>query len=119
MVSFIITNLARPAEQAVVSYSQSVTADQHINEVKHAIRWARFSTFRASPYREFSRNAAHQQRHAPAYNIGNFLVTLALPDALRHWRLTMPGDRLSKIVHHGRYVDFPMAGGRNSSRYVR
>jgi hypothetical protein len=109
MVSFSITNLARPAEQAVVSYSQCVTADQHIKEVKHAIRWARFSIFRASPYREFSHNAAHLQRHAPAYNIGNLLVTLALPDALRLWRLTIPRDRLSKIVHHRRYVGFPMA----------
>ena len=53
------------------------------------------------------------QLHALAYNLGNFLRTLALPDAVRHWSLTTLRDRLikigGKIVRHGRYVTFQMA----------
>jgi hypothetical protein len=48
-----------------------------------------------------------------AYNLANFLRTLALPDALEHWLLTTLRDRLikigGKIVRHGRYVTFQMA----------
>jgi hypothetical protein len=48
-----------------------------------------------------------------AYNLGNFLRTLALPDAVRHWSMTTLRDRLikiaGKIVRHGRYVTFQMA----------
>ena len=53
------------------------------------------------------------QLHALAYNLGNFLRTLALPDAVSHWSLTTLRDRLiktgGKIVRHGRYVTFQMA----------
>ena len=53
------------------------------------------------------------QLHALAYNLGNFLRTFALPDAVRHWSLTTLRDRLikigGKIVRHGRYVTFQMA----------
>ncbi len=53
------------------------------------------------------------QLHALAYNLGNFLRTLALPEAVEHWSLTTLRDRLikigGKIVRHGRYVTFQMA----------
>lgn len=48
-----------------------------------------------------------------AYNLDNFLRTLALPDTVRHWSLTTLRDRLvkigAKIVRHGRYVTFQIA----------
>ena len=63
--------------------------------------------------RRFAQNAVRLQFHAIAYNVGTFLRTLALPDAVRHWSRTMLRDRLvkvgGKIVRHGRYVTFQMA----------
>ena len=74
---------------------------------KHAIRWTRLSC------RKFARNAVRLQFHALAYNLGNFLRTLALPDAVQQWSMTTLRDRLikigGKIVRHGRYVTFQMA----------
>jgi hypothetical protein len=106
-VGFIVTNLARPAERVVVFYNQRGTAEQHIKEGKNAIRWTRLSC------RKFAHNAARLQLHALAYNLGNFLRTLALPEAVEHWSLTSLRDKLikigGKIVRHGRYVTFQMA----------
>ncbi len=52
-------------------------------------------------------------RHALAYNLGNFMRTLALPEAVKHWSLTSLREKLVKIgariVTHGRYVTFQMA----------
>ena len=80
---------------------------QHFKEGKNAIRWTRLSC------RKFTHNAVRLQLHALAYNIGNFLPTLALPDAVQHWSLTTLRHRLikigGKIVCHGRYVTFQMA----------
>ena len=74
---------------------------------KHAIRWTRLSC------RKFAHNAVRLQFHALAYNLGNFLRTLALPDAVQQWSMTTLRDRLikigGKIVRHGRYVTFQMA----------
>ena len=51
--------------------------------------------------------------HALAYNLGNFMRTLALPDAVEQWSLTSLREKLikigAKIVRHGRYVTFQMA----------
>ena len=48
-----------------------------------------------------------------AYNLANFLRTLALPQAMAHWSLTTLREKLVKIgarmVRHGRYVIFQMA----------
>ena len=105
-VGFIVTKLARPAERVVVFYNQRGTAEQHIKEGKHAIRWTRLSC------RKFADNAVRLQLHALTYNLGNFLRTLALPDAVEHWSLTTLRDRLikigGKIVRHGRYATFQM-----------
>ena len=66
-VGFIATNLSRPAER--------VTAEQHIKEGKNAINWTRLSC------RKFRDNAVRLQLHALAYNLANFMRTLALPKA--------------------------------------
>ena len=53
------------------------------------------------------------QLHALAYNLGNFMRTLALPEAVKHWSLTSLRKKLVKIgariVTHGRYVTFQLA----------
>ena len=53
------------------------------------------------------------QLHALAYNLGNFLRTLATPEAITDRSLTSLCEKLIKIgarvVSHGRYVAFQMA----------
>lgn len=106
-VGFIVTNLTRPAKRVVAFYNQRGTAEQHIKEGKNAILWTRLSC------RKFQNNAVQLQLHALAYNLGNFMRTLALPEAVKHWSLTSLQEKLVKIgariVTHGRYVTFQMA----------
>ena len=106
-VGFIVTNLSRPAERVVAFYNQRGTAEQHIKEGKNAIKWTRLSC------RRFDHNAVRLQLHALAYNLGNFMRTLALPGAVEQWSLTSLREKLikigAKIVRHGRYVTFQMA----------
>ena len=53
------------------------------------------------------------QLHALAYNLANFMRTLALPQEVEHWSLTTLREKLVKIgariVRHGRYVVFQLA----------
>ena len=106
-VGFIVTNLARPANRVVAFYNQRGTAEQHIKEGKNAIVWTRLSCMR------FRNNEVRLQLHALAYNLANFMRTLALPEAVKHWSLTSLRQKLVKIgariVGHGRYVTFQMA----------
>ena len=93
--------------RVVAFYNQRGTAEQWIKEGKNAIRWTRLSC------RRFDHNAVRLQLHALAYNLGNFMRTLALPDAVEQWSLTSLREKLikigAKIVRHGRYVTFQMA----------
>ncbi len=63
--------------------------------------------------RTFAANAVRLQLHALAYNLGNFLRTLATPEPIKDWSLTSLKKKLikigAKIVSHGRYVAFQMA----------
>jgi len=106
-VGFIITNLSRPAERVVAFYNQRGTAEQWIKEGKNAIKWTRLSCC------TFAANAVRLQLHALAYNLGNFMRTLALPEAVEQWSLTSLREKLvkigAKVVRHGRYVIFQMA----------
>ena len=106
-VGFIVTNLSRLAERVVAFYNQRGTAEQWIKEGKNAIRWTRLSC------RKFRHNAVRVQLHALAYNLGNFMRTLALPDAVKQWSLTTLREKLvkigAKIIRHGRYIVFQMA----------
>ena len=90
-VGFIVTNLGRPARRVVAFYNQRGTAEQHIKEGKNAILWTRLSC------RKFQNNAVRLQLHALAYNLGNFMRTLALPAAVKHWSLTSLREKLVKI----------------------
>ena len=95
-VGFIVTNLTRPAERVSKFYNGRGTAEQWIKEGKNALRWTRLSC------RAFRHNAVRLQLHALAYNLANFLRSLALPrggravvadDACaRSWSRSAPGS---------------------------
>ncbi len=82
-------------------------AEQWIKEGKHAINWTRLFCH------NFRNNAVRLQLHALAYNLDNFLRTLALPQEVEHWSLTTLREKLikigAKVVRHGRYVTFQLA----------
>ncbi len=88
-------------------YNQRGKAEQYIKEGKNAIKWTRLSC------RKFRDNAVRLQLHVVAYNLANFLRTLALPKEVEHWSLTTLREKLIKIgvkvVRHGRYVTFQLA----------
>ena len=106
-VGFIATNLSRPNKRVVKFYNGRGTAEQWIKEGKNALRWTRLSCH------AFRHNAVRLQLHALAYNLANFLRTLALPADVEHWSLTTLREKLVKIgarvVRHGRYVVFQLA----------
>ena len=106
-IGYIVTNMARPAERVVAFYNQRGTAEQHIREGKNAVKWTRLSC------RTFRNNAVRLQLHALAYNLANFMRTLALPEEVEHWSLTTLREKLVKIgariVRHGRYAIFQLA----------
>jgi hypothetical protein len=72
-----------------------------------AIKWTRLSC------RSFAANAVRLQLHALAYNLGNFMRTLAMPKTAELWSLTSLREKPIKIgakaVSHGRYTTFRMA----------
>src|SRR3954469_17987448 len=106
-VGFIVTNLARSAEGVVAFYNKRGTCEQYIKEGKNAIKWTRLSC------RTFAANAVRLQLHALAYNLGNFMRTLAIPKTVERWSLTSLREKLikigAKVVTHGRYVTFQLA----------
>ena len=88
-------------------YNRRGTAEQWIKEGKNAVTWTRLSCHR------FAANAVRLQLHALAYNLANFLRTLALPEEVKQWSMTTLRERLVKIgariVRHGRSITFQMA----------
>ena len=105
-VGFILTNMTRPAERVVMFYNHRGTAEQWIKEDKNAVTWTRLSC------QSFKANAVRLQLHALAYNLANFLRTLALPEEVAQWSMTTLRERLvkigAKIVRHGRSIIFQM-----------
>jgi hypothetical protein len=71
------------------------------------VTWTRLSC------RRFAANAVRLQLHALAYNLGNFLRTLALPTEVAQWCMTTLREKLVKIgariVRHGRSITFQLA----------
>ncbi len=106
-VGFIVTNRSLPNERVLAFYNDRGTAEQHIKEGKYALKWTRLSCMR------FAANAVRLQLHALAYNLANFLRTLATPEEIGRWSLTSLRERLIKtgarLVRHGRYAIFQMA----------
>ena len=75
-VGFIVTNLTRPSRERRRVLQQARHREQWIKEGKGAIKWTRLSC------RTFDANAVRLQLHALAYNLGNFLRTLATPEPI-------------------------------------
>ena len=72
-------------------YNHRGTAEQFIKEGKYAVKWTRLSCSK------FRNNEVRLQLHALAYNLGNFMRTLALPKEVEHWSLTTLREKLVKI----------------------
>jgi hypothetical protein len=70
---FTVTNLSRSPENIAAFCNMRGTCEQWIKEGKGAIRWTRLSC------RLLAADAVRLQIHALAYNLGNFLRTLATP----------------------------------------
>jgi hypothetical protein len=106
-VGSIVTDRNLLNERVLAFYNGRGRAEQHIKGGKHALRWTRLSCMR------FSANAVRLQLHALAYNLANFLRTLATPEAIETWSLTSLRERLIKIgarlVRHARYAVFQFA----------
>jgi len=106
-VGFIITNLTWSAKRIVKFYNQRGTCEQFIKEGKYAFHWTRLSC------RRFRANAVRLLLFGLAYNLANFMRTLALPTSMKTWSLTTLKNKLIKLgarrVKHARYVCFQMA----------
>ena len=106
-VNFVVTNLTWWSKNVVGFYNQRGTAEQWIKEGKNAVKWTRLSCH------DFVDNQVRLQLFALAYNLGNFLRRLALPQSVKHWSLTTLREKLikigAKVVTHARYVIFQMA----------
>ncbi len=106
-VGFIVTNLRYWARQVVKFYNGRGTAEQWIKEGKNAVKWTRLSCH------DFVDNQVRLQLFTLAYNLGNFLRRLVLPEPVKHWSMTSLREKLIKIgahvVRHSRYVVFRMA----------
>src|SRR5919206_818954 len=106
-VGFLVTNLCRPPERVVAFYNGRGTAEQWIREGKNAAKWTRLSC------RSMQANAVRLQLHALAYNLANFLRTLALPDEVERWSLTTLREKVvkigAKVIAHARSTVFQMA----------
>ena len=90
----------------VAFYNQRDKVEQYIEEGMNAIDWTRLSCHK------FRDTAVCFQLHALAYNLGNFMRTMALPEEVEHWSLTTLREKLvkigAKVVNHGRYVTFQL-----------
>jgi hypothetical protein len=106
-VGFIVTNLRWKSSNVVRFYNKRGTAEQWIKEGKYALNWTRLSCH------DFADNQVRLQLFALAYNLGNFLRRLALPQSVEKWSLRTLREKLikigAKVVRHSRYVVFQMA----------
>ncbi len=91
-VGFIVTNLSYPPKGIVRFYNGRGTAEQWIKEGKYALNWTRLSCHK------FVANQVRLALFVLAYNLGNFLRRLALPESMKHWSLTSLQTRLIKRV---------------------
>src|ERR687891_1491038 len=73
-VGFIVTNLSYPPKGIVNFYNGRGTAEQWIKEGKYALNWTRLSCHK------FVANQVRLWLFILAYNLGNFLRRLALPE---------------------------------------
>jgi hypothetical protein len=100
-VGFIVTSLKWQDKKVVKFYNKRGTCEQWIKEGKYALNWTRLSCQR------FVENEVRLKLFIMAYNLGNFLRTLALPEGIKHWSLRSIQLKLIKIggrlIKHARY----------------
>jgi hypothetical protein len=100
-VGFIINNLRWRDKKVVKFYNKRGTCEQWIKEGKYALNWTKLSC------QKFVENSARLKLFIMAYNLGNFLRTLALPEGIKHWSLRSIQLKLIKIggrlIKHARY----------------
>ena len=99
--------------------NRSWTAASRYNAKRNTgSRWASVKSKAASRAPSSAPEPGIKQSEAPklhvlAYNLGNFMRTLAMPKAAEPWPLTSLREKLIKIganvVSHGRYVTFLLA----------
>ena len=106
-VGFIVTNLSYPTIGIVRFYNGRGTAEQWIKEGKYALNWTRLSCHK------FVANQVRLGLFIMAYNLGNFLRRLVLPESMKHWSLTSLQTRMIKtggrLVRHARRLVFQLA----------
>ena len=88
-------------------YNGRGTAEQWIKEGKYALNWTRLSCHK------FVANQVRLGLFIMAYNLGNFLRRLVLPESMKHWSLTSLQTRMIKtggrLVRHARRLVFQLA----------
>ena len=106
-VGFIVTNMSAGPEGVVHFYNGRGTAEQWIKEGKYALNWTRLSCHR------FVANQVRLSLFILAYNLGNFLRRLCLPNAVKHWSLRSVQVKLIKmggrLVRHSRRLIFQLS----------
>lgn len=104
---FIVTNLSYPPKGVTRLYNGRSTAEQWIKEGKRALKRTRLSCHR------FVANQVRLALFVLAYNLGNFLRRLTLPEAVKDWSLRSVQVKLIKIggrfVLHARRLVFQLA----------
>jgi len=106
-VGFIVTNMSLPTGGVIHFYYGRGTAEQWIKEGKYALKWTRLSCHR------FVANQVRLLLFILAYNLGNVMRRLALPEPVKHWSLRSLQVKVIKmggrIVRHARQIIFQLA----------
>ena len=106
-VGFVVTNLNLPPTGVTHFYNGRGTAEQWIKEGKYALNWTRLSCHR------FVANQVRLWLFVLAYNLGNFMRRLTLPESVKHWSLRSVQTKLIKmggrLVRHARRLVFQLA----------
>ena len=90
-VGFIVTSLRWRDKKVVKFYNKRGTCEQWISPDECRGNWTRLSCHK------FVENEARLKLFIMAYNLGNFLRTLALPERIKHWSLR--SIQLTRIRH--------------------
>ena len=90
-MGFIVANMTPGPEGVVRFYNGRGTSEQWIKEGKYALDWTRLSCHR------FVANRVRLSLFVLAYNLGNFLRRLCLPNTVRHWSLLCVQVKLTKM----------------------
>ena len=106
-VGFVVTNLNLPSAGVTHFYNGRGTAEQWIKEGKYALNWTRLSCHM------FVANQVRLWLFVLAYNLGNFMRRLTLPESVKHWSLRSVQTKLIKmggrLVRHARRLVFQLA----------